>query len=190
VAGGILIFSHFSNSLMLKAIGAHSAHPSTWVAFAPFRWCLWHHPVDIKWSFVVSLDASPCPFSFGVVRRCLQLSNCCYLLVIIWFFSFIFSLLTGNVHHCAICFLLFKFSRHSIYFLLRSFSIYRRFILFNLVLQLQFLICLVFYFGLYFLKFLILSLALLLNFFSFNFIFQSIFFSNLILILLIFFFFY
>jgi hypothetical protein len=45
------------------------------------------------------------------------------------------------------------------------FSFIEIFILFNLVLQLQFLICLVFHFGYNFLKFLILSLALLLKFF-------------------------
>ena len=47
-----------------------------------------------------------------------------------------FSLRTGNVHHCPLCFLLFNFNPHFINFLFRFFSIYTSFILFNLVLQL------------------------------------------------------
>jgi hypothetical protein len=58
------------------------------------------------------------------------------------------------------------------------------FIFLNLVIQLQFLICLVFHFGPLFLIFLILSLALLLIFF-FNFILQS---NFLLLLLLLFYF--
>jgi len=91
--------------------------------------------------------------------------------IVVWFFFLLFSLPTGNVHNCPLCFLLFNFSLYSINFLFCSFSVYRIFILFNLVLQLQFLICLVFHFSPYFLKFLILSFVRLLKgFFSFNFI--------------------
>jgi hypothetical protein len=89
--------------------------------------------------------------------------------VVVSFFFLLFSLLTDNVHHCLLCFyfsisaliLLVSYSIH--------FSFIEVFVLFNLVLQLQFLICLVFHFGPHFLKFVILSLALLLKFFFFQF---------------------
>jgi hypothetical protein len=42
-------------------------------------------------------------------------------------FFLLFSLVTSNVYHCPICFLLFNFSSHTINFLFRLFFIYRSF---------------------------------------------------------------
>ena len=46
---------------------------------------------------------------------------------------FLFSLLTGNVYHCLLCFLLFNFSSHIINFLFHSFSIYESFYYFQFI---------------------------------------------------------
>ena len=48
-------------------------------------------------------------------------------LMIVRFFSLLFSLLTSNVHHCSLCLLLFNYSPHSINFLFQSFFIYKSF---------------------------------------------------------------
>ena len=102
-----------------------------------------------------------------------------------------FSLLTGNIHRCPLCFLLFNFSPYFINFLFCFFSIYRSFYSFQFSSSIAISHILVFHFNLYFLKFLILSLTLLLKFFFFNFIIQLSFmlllFFSLTLILLIFF---
>ena len=47
--------------------------------------------------------------------------------MIVRFFPLLFSLLTGNAHHCPFCFLLFNSSPHSINFLSRSFFFYKSF---------------------------------------------------------------
>jgi len=71
-------------------------------------------------------------------------------LLLIVVFSFLFcSFLTTKVHHCPFCYLIFNFNSHSFNFLLRSYFLYRSFF-FNLVLQLQFLICFVFHFSPFF----------------------------------------
>jgi hypothetical protein len=108
-----------------------------------------------------------------------------------WFPSLLFSLLIGNVQHCSFLFLLFNSSPHSLNLIFCSFflfievfvsfqfNIYFLILIlillifyfflisciesfFNLVLQLQFLICFVFHFDLFLLYF---FLTLLLKFF-------------------------
>ena len=141
---------------------------STWVASVSFKRCMWRYPVD-----VTGLPSYPYMqhrvffyLEWHVAAQGGRIFVGGHLI-----FFLLFSLPTGNVHNYPLCFLLFNFSPYSINFLFRSFSIYRIFILFNLVLQLQFLICLVFHFSPHFLKFLILSFVRLLKVFcSFNFI--------------------
>jgi hypothetical protein len=88
---------------------------------------------DMLWlvfshSSAVFLDTSPCPLLFGVVCGSLWWLNCRR-----WSFDFLFSLLTGNVYHCLLCFLLFNFSSHFINFLFHSFSIYGSFYYFQFI---------------------------------------------------------
>jgi hypothetical protein len=79
--------------------------------------------------------------SFSVWSGTWQLTVVELSLIVVWFFFYFFYLLTGNVHYYPFCFLPFNFSPHSLYFLFHSSSIYRNFLLFNLVLELIFLIC-------------------------------------------------
>jgi len=63
----------------------------------------------------ISLDAPPCPLPCRVARVSLQWSDGCR-----WsfdFFPILFSLLTCNVHHCLLYFLLFNSSPHYFNFL-------------------------------------------------------------------------
>jgi hypothetical protein len=88
---------------------------------------------DMLWlvfphSSVVFLDTSLCPLLFGVVCGSLWWLDCRR-----WSFDFLFSLLTGNVYHCLLCFLLFNFSSHFINFLFHSFSIYGSFYYFQFI---------------------------------------------------------
>jgi len=88
---------------------------------------------DMLWlvfphSSVVFLDTSLCPLLFGVVCGSLWWLDCRR-----WSFDFLFSLLTGNVYHCLLCFLLFNFSSHFINFLFHSFSIYGSFYYFEFI---------------------------------------------------------
>ena len=87
--------------------------------------------------------------------------------VVIWTSPLPFSLLTGNIHRCPLCFLLFNFSLYFINFLFCFFSIYRSFYSFQFSSSIAISHILVFHFNLYFLKFLILSMTLLLKFFFF-----------------------
>jgi len=103
--------------------------------------------------------------SFSIWSGSWQLTVVGLLLVVFRIFPLLFSLLTGNIHHCPFCFLLFNFSHHSNNFLFRFFFIYRSFYSFQYSPSIAISHILVFHFNPYFLKFLIFSLTLLLKFF-------------------------
>jgi len=87
--------------LIFKIIGVYLAHPGAWTVSTSFKQCLWHNLVDITDILTVFLDALSCPLSFGVA--------CAWqLTVVVWFFfSLLFSLMTGNVYHYPPCFFTF-----------------------------------------------------------------------------------
>ena len=88
---------------------------------------------------IISLNTLSCPFLCGAALGNWLWSNCRW-----WLFNFfllLFYLMTSNVHHYPLSFLLFNSNPHSLCFLFHSFSIYRSFFLLNLVMQLIFLVC-------------------------------------------------
>jgi hypothetical protein len=93
---------------------------------------------------IISLDAPPCPSPCRVACVSLRWLNGCRWLFD--FFPFLISLLTCNVYHCLLCFLLFNYSPYYFNFLFHFFSFIQVFFLFNLIIQLQFLICTFFLF--------------------------------------------
>jgi hypothetical protein len=117
-----------------------------------------------NWPSVIFLDMLSCPLSFGVTRDILWWFDCCR-----WSFDPPFFSLFEHVMYTTVLFISYfsisVFVLFISYFV--SFPFINVFILFNLVLQLQFLICLVFHFGPHLLKFLILFLTLLLKFIFF-----------------------
>jgi len=128
----------------MKNVGLCSTHVNEWVASAPFRQHVWRHLVA-----KTSLSSSPYMcyhVLFHAEWRITAYSGWIVTSDRLIFFPLLFSLQTGNVHHCSLCFLLFNSSLYSLNFLFHFFFIYRSFFLFNLVLQLQFLICFFFYF--------------------------------------------
>ena len=114
-------------------------------------------PDSQTWSSIVSLDASICSLSYDMARDSVWWLNYHWLS----FFFFLFFLLLDKGHNFSLCFFFFQFHFSFFFISYFIFIFFRSFILFNLVIQLQFLtyffifflILLIFYF--FFLVFLL-----------------------------------
>jgi hypothetical protein len=120
-----------------------------------------------NWPSIVSLDASSCPLPCGTARGSLRWSD--FHQWLFDFFSLLFSLLTGNIQHCPLCFLLFNFKPYSLNLLFCFFFHLYKFFSFQFsysitichFLLISFLILLISYFVLiYFIEVLFFNLVL------------------------------
>jgi hypothetical protein len=141
--GGILIFSHWFLIFNQNVVSACSASASEWMAFKSFRCNVWCHSMT-KPDILLSLWICHHVLFYMVWHMTAYGS----LIVNNDRFFFLFSLLPGKGHDCS-----FFFFSISVLILLIFYYVFFSFIevFFNLVIQLQFLICFVFHFGLFFL---------------------------------------
>jgi hypothetical protein len=148
---------------MLKDVGAYLTRSSVWVSSVLFRRHVWRRPVDI-------IDFLSSPYMRRHILIHLEwrvATDGCRIAIDSRLIYFSFFSLSWHVRYTIVLFI--SYFSISVFILLISyfvpFSFIEFFIIFNLVFQLQFLICLIFHFDPHFSKFLILSLALFLKFF-------------------------